>query len=71
MSTKREEKAAFEKLKKAFPGRESSLTISYCSWRETQHYYATVNDLGSTCGEEVKTANEAVKLMIKQKEVKL
>ena len=67
MSSKREEKAAFEKLKKAFPGKSSSLTSQYCSWRKECIYYATVNGVGSTCDEVSKTADETVDLMIKKK----
>ena len=66
MSSKKEEKAAFERLKKAFPGKDVSLTNQYTSWRKGPTYYATVNDLGSTCGDVSKTADEAVDLMIKE-----
>ena len=71
MSSKREEKAAFEKLKKAFPGKDISLTSQYCTWRKECTYYATVNDVGSTFGEVTSTADEAVDLMTKIKEEKL
>ena len=67
MSSKKEEKAAFERLKKAFPGRDSSLDCFYSSWRKEQSYHCTVNDFRSTCGKETKTADEAVDLMIKMK----
>jgi hypothetical protein len=68
MSTKKEEKAAFEKLKKAFPGKDCSLSLDYNSWREHPYYYATVHDVGSSIGEGAKTANEGVELMIKKED---
>ena len=72
MSSKREEKAAFDRLVKAFPGKDVSLTPQYCSWyKKNPGYYATVNNFGSTCGYVVFSADEAVELMIKMKEDKL
>jgi hypothetical protein len=69
MSSKREEKAAFERLVKAYPDSDSSLTCQYCSWhKKLPNYYVTVNNVGSTCGEVSDTADEAVDLMIKRKE---
>ena len=69
MATIKEEKAAFEKLKKAFPDRDSSLIHNYHSWKKGSFYHATINDLGSTYGTDSETADEAVNLMIKMKEV--
>lgn len=68
MSSKKEEKVAFERLKKAFPGDNSSLCCDYNSWRKELYYYCTVNNFGSTCGEDLKTADEAVDAIIKRKE---
>jgi len=68
MSSKREERAAFEKLKKAFPDNNVSLTADLCSWEKELKYHATVNGFRSTCGESKKTAAEAVDLIIKWKE---
>jgi len=68
MSSKKEEKAAFERLKKAFPGKDSALCCDYCSYRKYPYYYCTVNDVGSTIGDNVETADEAVDLMISMKE---
>jgi hypothetical protein len=71
MSSKKEEKAAFKRLKKAFPGESLSLTCFYASWIKRQSYYVTVNDIGSTVGDISNTADEAVDLMIKMKEGKI
>lgn len=66
MSTKKEEKAAFKKLKEVFPGRDVALTSFYSSWSQQQNYYATVINIGSTADRETSTANEAVELMIER-----
>ena len=67
MSSKKEEIAAFERLKKAFPENDVSLTADLCSWRKGLSYHATVNGFRSTCGELKNTADEAVDLIIEWK----
>ena len=69
MSSKKEEKIAFEKLIKAFPGNDFTLNSEYCSYRkERPIYYVTVHGVGSTIGNVTNTVDEAVELMIKMKE---
>ena len=67
MSSKREEKVAFERLKKAFPGVCVSLGCKHESWYEKPYYqvYAALPEGLITKGD---TASEAVDLMIKRKE---
>ena len=40
MTSKKEEKAAFEELKKAFPNEDVSLECKYRSWKPYLIYYA-------------------------------
>ena len=46
MTSKKEEKAAFEKLKKLFPNREVALECKYCNWIPHPVYYAYASGKG-------------------------
>lgn len=64
MSTKIEEKRAFERLRMAFPDKDCSLNSWYTSW-SGHKYHVTVPGLGSNIGECCKSADEAVDSFIK------
>ncbi len=75
MSTKEEEKAAFEKLKKEFPGFDTTLKCVWATYQKVNpEYYATViNGQVSFCGvgNEKGSVEEAVDWIInKRKEEK-
>jgi len=63
MSTKREEKSAFEKLKKSFPEHDVSLDYRHESWTGEPYYKAYVSE-GDPSFTQSSTAMEAVNLMI-------
>lgn len=67
MSSKREEVAAFKRLRKAFPDVNCALECWYTSWYKELRYYCTVPSVGSTIGNCTPNVNEAVDLMIKMK----
>lgn len=73
MSSKKEEKAAFEKLKKAFPGHNVSLENSLRSWYNEHYYQAYDAGVGPGDGEfgKGKTANEAVENLINKRKEEL
>ena len=50
MVSRREEKAAFEKLKKLFPGEDVSLECKYSSWTPHPFYYAYASGLHENPG---------------------
>ena len=68
MSSKKEEKAEFNRLKKEFPNTDVSLDCNYESWCKSSYYRAYVARSGST-GSKItqgSTAKEAVDLVIKE-----
>ncbi len=68
MSTKKEEKAAFEELKKEFPGDSVSVQLHYETWREEPNYYAYAESVGSTITENHPTVDSAINSIIRRKE---
>jgi len=72
MASKREELAAFNKFKKMFPGRSTSLSCQYQSWREQPEYYAYLEGKGeegslTTICEYYDTPDKAIKSILNKR----
>ena len=71
MASKREEKVAFEKLKKMYPGRNVQLSCVNSSWYDRPMYDIYIGDGPgkggiSTCGTTCYTIKEVMELAIKK-----